>query len=165
MIERFQKLDAAIVDSNARTEVSTSYGTFTVAGAISLRNRLRCAGAYDGKADFEGKLQKKLANEYTESVRICDLKNSQLHATAEEMRLSILGRDTKTKEEKPLGVVDTYVKENTAELVDPLNVKKKLEGLEEKRNTLLTELDTQIKVWIIKTYNLTQYNNLESISP
>ena len=40
-----------------------------------------------------------------------------------------------------------------------------LEGLEEKRNTLLTELDTQIKVWIIKTYNLTQHNNLESISP
>lgn len=146
LIERFQKLDAAIVDSNARTEVSTSYGTFTVAGAISLRNRLRGAGAYDGKADFEGKLQKKLANEYTESVRICDLKNSQLQATAEEMRLSILGRDTKTKEEKPLGVVDTYVKENTTELVDPLDVKKKLEGLEEKRNTLLTELDTQIKV-------------------
>ena len=30
--------------------------------------------------------------------------------------------------------------------VDPLDVKKKLELLEEKRNILLTELDTQIKV-------------------
>ena len=43
-------------------------------------------------------------------------------------------------------VVETYVKENTTELVDPLDVKKKMEALEEKRNTLLTELDTQIKV-------------------
>ena len=43
-------------------------------------------------------------------------------------------------------MVDAYVKENTTELVDPLDVKKKLEQLEEKRNTLLTELDTQIKV-------------------
>lgn len=60
------------------------------------------------------------------------------------MRLSILGKDSKTKDEKPLGVVDAYVKENTTELVDPLDVKKKLEALEEKRNTLLTELDTQI---------------------
>ena len=62
------------------------------------------------------------------------------------MRLSILGKDNKIKDEKPLGVVDAYVKENTTKLVDPLDVQKKLESLEEKRNKLLTELDTQIKV-------------------
>ena len=67
-------------------------------------------------------------------------------STAENMRLSILGKDSKTKDEKPLGVVDTYVKENTTELVDPLEVQKKLSALEEKRSTLLRELDTQIKV-------------------
>ena len=89
--------------------------------------------SYDGDADFEGKLQEKLNNEYNERVRFC-------------MRLSILGRDSKGKDEKPLGVVDAYVRENTAELVDPLDVKKKLGMLEEKRNILLTELDTQIKV-------------------
>lgn len=62
------------------------------------------------------------------------------------MRLSILGKDSKIKDDKPLGVVDAYVKENTTELVDPLDIKKKIEGLEEKNNTLLKELDTQIKV-------------------
>lgn len=146
LIARFQKIDAAIVESNARTEVKTSYGTYTVAGAISLRSRLRGTDSYDGDADFEGKLQEKLNNEYNERVRFCDTKNSQLQNIAENMRLSILGRDTKVKEDKPLGVVDAYVKENTTELVDPVDVKKKLELLEEKRNTLLTELDTQIKV-------------------
>ena len=146
LIDRFQKIDAAIVASNANTMITTSYGTFTVAGAISLRSRLRGLGAYGGNADFEGRLQKKLANEYNERVQFCDKKNSMLQETAEEMRLSILGKDSKTKEEKPLGVVESYVKENTTELVDPLNAKKKVEDLEEKRNTLLTELDTQIKV-------------------
>ena len=87
-----------------------------------------------------------MKDEYNERVRFCDMKNSQLQNTAESMRLSILGRDAKTKDDKPLGVVDTYVKENTTELVDPLDVKKKIELLEEKRNILLTELDTQIKV-------------------
>ena len=66
--------------------------------------------------------------------------------TAESMRLSILGKDSKTKDDKHLGVVDAYVKENTTELVDPLDIKKKIESLEEKNNTLLKELDTQIKV-------------------
>ena len=146
LIDRFQKLDAAIVASNAQTEITTSYGTFTVAGAISLRSRLRGLGAYEDEADFEGNLQNKMQAEFNERVRFCDNKNSQLQSTAEDMSLSILGRDSKTKEDKPLSVVEAYVKENTTELVDPLDVKKKLEALEEKRNTLLTELDTQIKV-------------------
>lgn len=146
LIERFQKIDAAIVESNAKTEIKTSYGNFTVAGAISLRSRFRGMDAYDGDADFEGKLQRKLQSEYNERVRFCDNKNSQLQLTAENMRLSILGRDAKIKDEKPLSVVEAYVKENTTELVDPLDVKKKLEALEEKCNVLLTELDTQIKV-------------------
>lgn len=146
LIKRFQKIDAAIVDSNARTEVKTSYGTFTVAGAISLRSRLHGMDSYEGDADFEGKLQDKLNSEYNERVRFCDLKNSQLQTTAESMRLSILGRDAKAKDDRPLDVVDAYVKENTTELVDPLDVKTKLEELEEKRNILLAELDTQIKV-------------------
>ncbi len=146
LIDRFQKIDAAIVASNAQTEITTSYGTFTVAGAISLRSRLRGLGVYEDEADFEGNLQNKMKAEYNERVRFCDNKNSQLQSTAEDMRLSILGRDTKTKDDKPLSVVEAYVKENTTELVDPLDVKKKLEALEEKRSTLLTELDTQIKV-------------------
>ena len=146
LVERYQKIDAAIVASNAKTEIITSYGTFTVAGAISLRSRLRGGGAYDAESDFEGTLQNKMRNEYAERVRFCDIKNSQLQSTAEGMRLSILGKDSKTKDEKPLGVVDAYVRENTTELVDPLDVKKKMEMLEEKRNTLLKELDTQIKV-------------------
>ena len=69
LIDRFQKIDAAIVDSNARTEIATSHGTFTVAGAISLRSRLRGLGAYEGAADFEGMLQDKLRCEYNERVR------------------------------------------------------------------------------------------------
>ena len=38
------------------------------------------------------------------------------------------------------------MKENTTELVDPLGIQKKIELLQEKRDTLLKELDTQIKV-------------------
>ena len=146
LIERFRKIDAAIVASNAETEITTSYGKFTVAGAISLRSRLRGLGTDAGEADFEGILKSKMQDEYNERVRTCDLKNSQLQNTAESMRLSILGKDSKTKDDKPLGVVDAYVKENTTELVDPLDIKKKIESLEEKNNTLLKELDTQIKV-------------------
>lgn len=73
-------------------------------------------------------------------------KNKQLEAAAENIRLSILGKDSKAKDDKPLEVVDTYMIENTAELVDPLDVQKKVGEIQEKRAKLLSELDTQIKV-------------------
>lgn len=111
-----------------------------------ISDKIDKASFVDGEADFEGILKSKMQDEYNERVRTCDLKNSQLQNTAESMRLSILGKDSKTKDDKPLGVVDAYVKENTTELVDPLDIKKKIESLEEKNNTLLKELDTQIKV-------------------
>ena len=146
LISRFQKIDAAIIESNAKTIVETSYGKLTVAGAISLRNRLRGVGSYNDDADFEKKLRYKMQNELSQKLNLTDSKNKQLQETAENMRLSILGKETKTKDDKPLEVVEVYVKENTTEIVDPLNVKTKISELKEKRNTLLSELDTQIKV-------------------
>lgn len=144
LIDRYQKIDAAIVASNANTKITTSYGTFSVAAAISLKNRLRGLGK--DNTDFELSLRNRMMREYNEHVQVCERKNSQLQATAEEMRLSILGKDSKNKDDKPLSVVEAYVKENTTELVNPIDVNKKVAELTEKRNVLLSELDTQIKV-------------------
>jgi hypothetical protein len=79
-------------------------------------------------------------------LQYAEMKNKQLQETAESMRLSILGKDSKVKDDKPLEVVNAYVKENTTELVDPLDAQKTIERLKEKQITLLAELDTQIKV-------------------
>jgi hypothetical protein len=146
LILRFQKIDVAIVASNATAMIHTSFGDYTVAGAISLRSRMRGSGSYDNEADFEQSLYDKMKSELDKRLIIIDGKNKQLEATAENMRLSILGKDSKTKDDKPLEVVNTYVKENTAELVDPLDVRKKVTEIQERREKLLSELDTQIKV-------------------
>lgn len=146
LIERYQKIEAAIVASNANTVIKTSYGEFTVAGAISLRSRLRDTDDFGWGSDFETNLIRKMQNELDNKIQFADAKNSSLQSTAEGMRLSILGKDSKTKDEKPLEVVEAYVRENTTELVDPLDVQKKITQLTEKRDTLLSELDTQIKV-------------------
>ncbi len=146
LIDRFQKIDAAIVASNAKTTVKTSYGEMTVAGAISLRSRLKGTGAYEGRGDFESMLYDKMESDFNRSVSFAEKKNKQLQETSESMRLSILGKETKVKDDKPLEVVEAYVKENKTELVDPLDVKQKMDAIMEKRRTLLTELDTAIKV-------------------
>lgn len=151
LIERYQKIDIAIVASNANTTINTSYGTFTIAGAISLRNRLRNKDEISN-TDFELDLCQKMEQEYYEYIELKDIKNRSLDQTAEQMRLSILGKENKYKEDKPLQIVEAYVKENTIELVDTLNLRKKIEEIKDRRNTLLNELETQIKVSNATTY-------------
>lgn len=146
LIERYEKIDAAIIASNAATMISTSYGEYTVAGAIALRRRIKESAKYDKELDFESKLYHKLSEELESKLHVVETKNKQLGITAESMRLSILGKDSRTKDDRPLDVVETYVRENTTELIDPLDVQKKIEGIAEKRRKLLSELDTQIKV-------------------
>ena len=146
LIHWYDKVDQAILRSNAETMIETSYGTMSIANALALRSRLNCSNAYDSDSNFEGNLMMKLQEELNEKIRVMEQKNKGLQNTAETMRLSILGKDTKTKDETPLKVVDVYVQENTTELIDPLNVRKKIDELNERRETILNELDTKIKV-------------------
>ena len=146
LIHWYDKVDQAILRSNAETIIETSYGTMSIANALALRSRLNGSNAYDSDSNFEGNLMMKLQEELNEKIRVMEQKNKGLQNTAETMRLSILGKDTKTKDETPLKVVDVYVQENTTELIDPLNVRKKINELNERRETILNELDTKIKV-------------------
>ena len=146
LIERYKNIEAAIVESNANTFIETSYGKFSISAAIALRNRLRGDLKFDGKADFETTLYQKMKRAYDDCITTMELKNEALAETAEQMRLSILGRETKVKNDKPLEVVETYIKENSMELADPLNIVSKMEQLQERKDKLLSELETQIKV-------------------
>ncbi len=146
LIDRYQKLESAIIVSNATTQVETSYGTMSVAAAISMRNRLRECEARGSKEAFEYMLEMQMHNSYASALEILEEKNQSLQATASNMRLTILGKEKQAKDDVGLEVVETYVKENTMALVDPLGMLKKMEELKQKRLTLITELDTLIKI-------------------
>lgn len=142
LIKRYQKIDEAIITSNANTYIETSFGIYSVAVALSMRNRLRELNAMD----FETILRNKMEENYYEVLELKDLRNRRLEEDAEKMRLSILGKDGKYKDDKPLSVVDAYISENTVELIDPLNVLDEIESLKDKHTTLLSELETKIKI-------------------
>ncbi|MBQ9010568.1 MAG: hypothetical protein IJ088_14770 [Clostridia bacterium] len=146
LIDRYQRIDAAIVASNAAMTVRTGYGEFTVAGAIALRNRLKGAGIYNREGAFEDRLLSQIELQYQRNVDQAESKNKSLESQAETMRLSILGKDSKVKDAKPLEVVDAYIRENTTEIIDPLDSRKKVQDLRERIDNLTKELDTQIKV-------------------
>ena len=76
LIMRYQKIDAAITESNAKTWIDTAYGRYTVAAAISLRSRLRGVGTYGDEADFERRLSKKMEEEYQSRIHHPDIQKT-----------------------------------------------------------------------------------------
>ena len=144
-IKRYYQIEEAIIVSNAKVKIHTQAGDFTVTGAVSLRNRLRGKSAYQNSL-FEVNMERKMDQEYTRSVQQIKNMNLQLEERADAIRLSILGKDSKGKGDNSLDSVNDFRKENTMELVDPLDIKTLIEENEAKRNALLSELDTRLKV-------------------
>lgn len=153
LIARHQRLDAAIVMSNAMTKIETAVGTLSIAEAISLKNRLQPpAAAFTKGSSFERALVDRMRSQFAEATHYVERYNNKLNENAENMRLSILGKDSKSKDDKPLAVVDAYIKENTGIVVDPLHLKDLIVSLTEERDALLKELETKIKVSNATTY-------------
>lgn len=155
LIARYDRINAGIVASNAATTIKTSFGEFTVAAAISLKNRLAenvSTIRYSDIPCFEAKLASKMEADLKEISDKAASMNLRVQSTAENMRLSILGRDAKQKEDKPLAVVDAYVAENAAAVVDPLLIGQKIKEIRDRNAALLKELETQIKVSNATTY-------------
>ena len=146
-IERYQRLDAAIVASNASHFVETSRGRYSVAGAIALRARLKGDGIYAEDGSFEESLQEQFENQLNAAVREADMRNRTMETQAENMRMAIVGKDNKGKiDGNSLDVVNAFMASNKTEIIDPLDSKVKIEELKERIASLLSELDTQIKV-------------------
>ena len=144
-IKRYYQIEEAIIVSNAKVKIHTQVGDFTVAGAVSLRNRLRGKSTYQNSL-FEVNMERKMDQEYTRSVQQIKNMNLQLEERADAVRLSILEKDSKGKGDNSLDAVNDFLKENTMELVDPLDIKTLIDENEAKRNALLSELDTRLKV-------------------
>ena len=67
-IKRYYQIEEAIIVSNAKVKIHTQVGDFTVAGAVSLRNRLRGKSTYQNSL-FEVNMERKMDQEYTRSVQ------------------------------------------------------------------------------------------------
>lgn len=173
LIARYDQLNAAITLSNATTFLDTSQGRMTVSCAIALRNRLCGSGTYGELTDFEGRLVRKMESSYREEQELQRKKNE---AARRETAASRKGRGTGKntaqivvlqgtgaagKSREASGSAGEGKNANTGalaegrrperdmdlmRLVDPLNVRRKAEEIAERRESLLAELETKIKI-------------------
>ena len=136
LILRFQRLDEAILVSNANTMIHTTIGEMSISSAISLRNKMK--KGIEGKSeemDFEMIAPKEVERYlHRQDTFIIDLRSP------EEYR------------DRHLRGALNIPYENTVRIVDPLNIKESTKEAEEKQKQLLKELDRKIKFSNATTY-------------
>ena len=146
LIDRYQRLDAAITLANATEEIETKSGRkMTRAAAIALRKQLAGTSAKD--CDFIGCLIDTLTSQLNAANLAVAKMNNVADAQLDTYVNNLTSNDSNRKlSEEELSLLDGMVADLYGEFVDPIKVQDKLDKLQSDYDSLCKELDSAIKI-------------------
>jgi len=131
LIDYRNRIKSLVVESNAKTKVTVGKEEMTVAEAIERKQSIQ----------FEKKLLEVMQQQYRSAINMVAKENDALHAKLETYLINILGNKDKQSPEEVKLHTETFMKRNEYELIDPMNVKKKIEALNSRIEEFESEVD------------------------
>lgn len=131
LTENQRRIKAAVVLSNAKTRVKIGGIEYTVAEAIERK----------AKIHHDEDFLLKLKGQFNLEVRKMEAKNEELPDKLESYLQSILGEKDKRTVEDIAAHTKAFEDRNKYELIDPCDVAKQIEKLEETISNFKTEVD------------------------
>ena len=139
LIKRAIAIKRAITQSNAETKLGDEFGEYTVAEAIYMKNY---------GIELKENLLREMKNQYVNACNIINQNNGKsLEENAEKYVIGLYGsKDTKTNTDDYERARKDYITAHTYELVDPINIKKNIEDLEEEISKFKAGIDAALSV-------------------
>lgn len=139
LIKRRTAIKKAVVRSNANTEVTIGNEVMTVAEAIEFKNI---------GIEYYERILYKMSMRYTEAQSLINTANSKLQSQAEDYVVRLFGNKEKdgTDSSTIEKIKKDYVEVNTVDLIDPLNIKKEIEKLNDKIDAFKSKVDSALSV-------------------
>ena len=135
LIERRNKIKAAIVASNATVSVTIATRTYTVAEAIERKNSIA----------YEQALLSTLARQCMNIGQTAERANQQAQQKLDQMLETSLGKEKSNPESiKPIS--DNFWSVNLTNISDPLSLLEKIESLRNSIDSFLAEVDTRLTI-------------------
>ncbi|GAB0170993.1 hypothetical protein LSPCS325_44300 [Lysinibacillus sp. CTST325] len=131
LIDYRNRIKALVVQSNAQTKVIVGKEEMTVAEAIERKQSIQ----------YEKDLLEVMQQQYRSAINTVAKENDALPAKLETYLVNILGNKDKQSPEEVKLHTDTFMKRNEYELIDPMNVKKKMEALNNRIEEFESEVD------------------------
>lgn len=139
LIRRRDAIKRALVLSNATTTVTIGGKQYTVAEAIEMKNH---------GMEYRAMLLKKLVSDTTEARTWAEKCNGDnLEARADEHIRNMFGQtDIKGATEDVKKAREEFIKQQTAEVVDPINAAKIIDELDKEINSFSVDVDSALSV-------------------
>lgn len=120
LIERRNKIKSAIVVSNATNMIEIAKNKMTVAEAIERKNSI----------EYDKELLHKMKQAYSSTVNYVDRVNEDVKNRLDKHLETLYGKDGKNKAAENEQITKIFKEDNEAKMVDPLDLKNKIEQLE-----------------------------------
>lgn len=128
------KIKSAIVLSNATTKLTVGKKEMTVAEAIEYKTSI----------EYQRDLLNKMARQYKEAVSIVTMQNERVEMNLDAQVANLAGKDS--NKNNLSGYMEEYRKQNGWTLVDPIDLKSKIDALEEEITDFETNVDVALSV-------------------
>lgn len=150
MMDRYTRLDAAILLANATTKIEVAGKTMTRAAAINLRKMMKGQGLAD--TDFTDVMIRKMTTDLDRARLKIARSQEVADRQREVMSNSLVSSDKKVLSEDNLKSITAYCDNLVLKLVDPIDIEKTIADMQEKWDNLATNLESAIRISNATTY-------------
>ena len=138
LLSRYNKVKSAIVISNSHSSVTIGVRTYSIAEAVERKRSIA----------IEKQLLRELQSQWRTTTSEVEQHQSIQQERLDKMLLQELGKDSKTNVEVVTALSDTFMKNNKAELIDPLGLEAKIKELSDELDAFETNVD-----WVLSESN------------
>ena len=144
LIKRREDIKAAIIKSNAETEVEIAGERMSVAKAIDTKESIR----------LKRLLLENMEKQYEFALSIANTMNTKIEDKINNMLLAAVGKDSKDKIDSNMyDAIAKPIKEaEEVGLVDPLNIKNKIDDMRKYIEDFEAEVDAKLQISNCITY-------------
>ena len=146
MIDRYNRINVAIVESNAREMIKTRSGVeMTRAAAIAKKKIFSTAD------DFQMILHRSLVEQLEDATDIFRTYSRSKDQLEDKYKTNLTTKE-KGLSDEDLKAIEKIVEGETPEVIDPISLKEVADNLANDYNALVKEIDTAIKISNATTY-------------
>ena len=138
LMDRYNRLKAAIVISNANTRVKVGVHEYSVAEAVERKRNIH----------HERNLLFRMKDQYKVVMAEFEKHKENEQARVDRLLATELGKDSKTSVDVIKGLTETFLQENKAEILDPLILEDRIKDLEQSIEEFVTNID-----WVLSENN------------
>lgn len=138
LLDRYNKMKSAIVKSNATTVVTVAGKTYTVAEAVERKRSVM----------YEKNLIREMKSQSSDIKEMLKDHQEAQQSRIDRLLSAELSKDSKTNVDTIKSLTETFMADNKAEVIDPLNIDERIMSMEKEMEDFETTVD-----WVLSESN------------